>query len=277
MVKSVNTFSTMKDAIRHYYVGKHQGDTQWFKENFGEAPSLKDMTAMILEKYPEDVHTVTRLLMGKLTENDLDKEWERQQNIEQAKADFGFDWKQAIEPIGDGISNNFPALTDFNRREEYPSVQQAKDAVLEWVLGTGKPILTLAGPTGTGKSHLGMAAALHVRDRGQAVIYREEAILLEDFRKGIQRRNMDEIVSIIESVPWLILDEVGIEAISDTFKATYDRIFNSRWKNAGGLRTLLLTNAKSADLSPRIASRLKDVERATFIPVQASDYRLESR
>ena len=73
----------------------------------------------------------------------------------------------------------------------------------------------------------------------------------------------------------LIIDDLGLAALTDTMRGVMDEIINARWRGAGGLRTMVTLNFKSKDMPPRIASRLGDRSRSLVVQIDAEDMRKE--
>jgi hypothetical protein len=172
-----------------------------------------------------------------------------------------------------GISPGYDS--EFLRRPEWPAVQEAAQAVREWMARMGPGLLTLAGHTGIGKTHLAVAAARGLLERGFSVAYREEAALVASLQQQMKGGDPEELLQEYLTVPWLILDEFGGGALGDWGKSVTDRIINARWQASDALRTLICTNLVGIELPQRIASRLSDVRKARTVVIKASDYRKE--
>ena len=145
---------------------------------------------------------------------------------------------------------------------------------MAWVARRGPPILTLAGSPGVGKSHLTDAAGSVLLAQGEDVVFREASKLFEEFHQAVGSNRLDDLLQAYGSVPWLIVDDFGQGAATDWGRDIQDRLVNDRWTGArGGLRTLVTTNLKAADLPPRVASRLRDRALACVVAISAPDYR----
>jgi chromosomal replication initiation ATPase DnaA len=200
------------------------------------------------------------------------KEAERSANIKSATREFGWGYAGTLP---DGVPWGAPGFDDFivhpKGKVLIVALNTELNAAMEWAAGTLPNLVTLAGPPGVGKTHLAGAAAQVVADGHHQLLYRSEHDLLEDFRPG---RNPEEAEYAYREVPWLIIDDLGVEALTGWGKAVMDQVVDARWRGAAtGLRTLITTNLLSKDLPPRLASRLGDRSRALVVQVAAEDYR----
>ncbi|MFH1485220.1 MAG: ATP-binding protein [Chloroflexota bacterium] len=237
-------------------------------ETSGEISSLRELVKQLSEGGPG---TLLRWFaaMGEVALDD--KEIERRDNIGRAQRDFNVGWDHLRPlPSPPPERKNFG---DFRARLRHPQVAEASDAVRLWRLGGGPAILTLAGPPGTGKSHLAIAAAHELIDAKRPVCYREEIALVGELQQLIRADKVEPGIREVCEVPWLVLDDLGTAALGDWGRAVMDRIIHARWLNAHFARTLVTTNLVGEDLPARIASRLGDVRVGQVIVVRAPDYR----
>ena len=186
---------------------------------------------------------------------------------------------QSLEPgrlVRPGVPSG-PGFEVFGRRGK--TVNDAARATREWASGLGPAMLTLAGPPGVGKTHLAVAAANYLVAEKALIAYRTEAILIVELREGLDDKNVDPVLARFIDIPWLIIDDLGTEALPDWLTTKEDRLFNERYEAAAGgrTRTMVTTNLLGKDLPGRIASRLGDVERGRVMQISASDYRKARR
>lgn len=259
--------------IRRHFLAKHQ--PEWWDEHFGEATTTSEIVAIIKEEYPEEIGAVVKFLTKGMNQSD-GNDFDREQNIMKAQEDFGMNLAVELPP---GIPGGY-TFEGFEANNNSLDVAEAFNAVNQWHMheAVSKPILLLAGPPGTGKTHLAAAAAAELLASEEEIVFRTESDLIADIRRGFGGQGAEDYIDAYSSVLWLVIDDLGVEAQSDTFRAIIDRIINARWQNAGGLWTMITTNLMGSDLPPRIASRLGDKAVSTVVQIDdADDYRSKER
>lgn len=136
--------------------------------------------------------------------------------------------------------------------------------------------LVLAGQPGTGKSHLALACAPAVMQRGTAM-YLRTADLIRRVRSTWRRdsdQTEDEVLALLgRGLDLLIIDEVGVQRGTEDEQNIIFDVLDRRYSE---LRpTILLTNlggkAFEEFLGPRVMDRLR--ERAIFVPFKWKSYR----
>ena len=173
------------------------------------------------------------------------------------------------------LPGQLKSLDSFTQRPAYPVVERAERATRAWLMG-GPQILTLVGPPGTGKTHLAEGAVATLMGKGSRVVYITEGQLIEFLRSGIQSNTVGLRMEALGQVDWLVLDDLGVQALGDWDRGKIDELVNMRW-SADNVRTLVTTNLLAKDLPPRIASRISDRERAVVVSINAADYRVHGR
>lgn len=136
--------------------------------------------------------------------------------------------------------------------------------------------LVLGGERGTGKSHLAIAAAQHVMQRGTAAYTRAGDLIRRvrgTWRRDSSQSEEDVLRLFGVELDLLVIDEVGVQRGTDDEQMILFDILDRRYSE---LRpTILLTNltgaAFSEFLGPRIMDRLR--ERAVFVPFKWESYR----
>lgn len=138
--------------------------------------------------------------------------------------------------------------------------------------------LILGGGVGTGKTHLSIAIALHVIEKGGTAIYCNIPEMMGIIRSELMN-NSDETLNRIKECDCLIFDDLGVEKLSEWRGEILYEIINSRYNE--GKQIIITTNARSypylmEHLGPRgqrIVSRLKEMCIDIWMN-QAGDYRV---
>ena len=134
--------------------------------------------------------------------------------------------------------------------------------------------LVLAGPTGTGKTHLAVAIAWEWFEDGFSVIFARMDDLLDDLRAGYENSTYRKRLEAIRRCELLVLDDLGAEDTKDWAAEKVDRIID--WRYINRLPLVVTTNARGDELAPRVASRLADRSCSQVVQIKATDYRTES-
>ena len=130
--------------------------------------------------------------------------------------------------------------------------------------------LYLAGPCGSGKSHLAAAAAHVLAEAGYAGYYRSVPDMLDALKEGFKKEDYDERLEALKAAPLLVLDDIGTEASTEWSQEKLFQIVGERGRF--GRATILTSNLAIDDLPPRIASRIAGLaDEETWLMV--SDYR----
>ncbi|WP_240373968.1 ATP-binding protein [Bacillus piscicola] len=140
--------------------------------------------------------------------------------------------------------------------------------------------LLMTGSYGLGKSHLAMACAHSLLERGYSAIFINVTKLLTRLKATYGKkggRGEADILAILEQVDCLVLDDIGAEhgteqsgswSMSKVFEVVDSRL---------GKHTIFTTNLDGRELSrkagPRTFSRM--MQETEVVPVFGEDYRLE--
>lgn len=133
--------------------------------------------------------------------------------------------------------------------------------------------LVLAGPVGSGKTHLAAATANALAADGQAVSYASTPALLRFVRQGFEDHSADSRLEALQRADVLVLDDLGSEQLSGWGEALLFDLINARYNAERA--TLITTNLLLTQLTGRIGSRI--AEQSAVVPVIATDYRFEMR
>lgn len=121
------------------------------------------------------------------------------------------------------------------------------------------PSLLFMGNTGLGKTHLSLAIAGEVINKGYGVVYGSAQNLLaklekEKFQFSYQQEEQQSYLSLVLECDLLILDDLGTEFLSQFVTAAIYNIINTRLLE--GRPTIISTNLTFPEISKRYTDRL---------------------
>jgi len=143
--------------------------------------------------------------------------------------------------------------------------------------------LILAGPYGSGKTHLALAIAGHLLARASAVYMASVPELLAMLRRGYDKgaaMAYDRVIGALKEVELLVLDDLGAERDTDWAREQVYEIVDHRYRRR--LPMVVTTNLSLGQmgraLDGRIVSRLLDGARVAggfsrYLALAAGDYR----
>jgi DNA replication protein DnaC len=157
--------------------------------------------------------------------------------------------------------------TDANDRA-FKAAKDYADHFHELLPGEGNPDpgrngLFVAGPKGTGKTHLAAAIANQLMQGGTPVICMTMIDLLERIRRTFRASSgasEGEVQRIYRTVPLLIIDDLGKEPATEWATATIYGIINGRYEAC--LPTIVTTNYDDQQLVRRMTPRDGDATTA---------------
>ena len=119
----------------------------------------------------------------------------------------------------------------------------------------GRNGLFIAGPAGTGKTHIAAAIANQLIHQGRPVICMTMIDLLARIRKTFNRDGVDEstVLNIYKTVPLLIIDDIGKEPPTEWAISTIYNIINGRYE--AYLPTIVTTNYDDKALVERMTPK----------------------
>ncbi len=116
--------------------------------------------------------------------------------------------------------------------------------------------MIIAGPPGTGKTHLAAAVSNALIKRGVPVICMTMIDLLARIKKtynGYESEAESDVLDEYRSVPLLVIDDMGKEPPTEWAISTIYSIINGRYENC--LPTIVTTNYGTDDLIDRMTPR----------------------
>jgi DNA replication protein DnaC len=134
--------------------------------------------------------------------------------------------------------------------------------------------LVLSGPYGCGKTHLAAAIANCRVGQGHAALFVVVPDLLDHLRATFNPTSTctyDHRFEEVRTAPLLVLDDLGTESASAWAKEKLYQIFNHRYN--ARLPTVITTSNREDDIEPRLATRMFDETRCTFVLITAPSYR----
>jgi DNA replication protein DnaC len=169
-----------------------------------------------------------------------------------------------------GITQTKQTFATFNA--SITGVQKAYNAAKKIAEGDCDFIwLIIYGGVGNGKTHLLNAIANRVLERGYRVKLIMMAELLSELRMSIESNQVDFKMKELKEVPYLVIDELGLEYGTDWEKEKVEELLASRWSN--GRFTVVATNRDIEELPPRIRDRFKDRHLSRWVKNEALSYR----
>jgi len=169
-----------------------------------------------------------------------------------------------------GVIGLGQTFSNFNA--DIPGVKKAYKAALNIAEGIGDvKWFIVYGGTGNGKSHLLNAIANRVMERGIPTRLVMMAELLVELRMAIETHEVDSKLREYKEIPYLLVDELGLELGSDWEKEKIEELFAARWNHAR--YTIVATNRSIEELPNRLQSRFKDTILSRWVKNEAGDYR----
>ncbi len=130
----------------------------------------------------------------------------------------------------------------------------------------GKDVsLLLRGPTGVGKTHLSLAIAGAVMQKGYSVVYGPVQRLLHRLEKEHFGRADGDSEEVLLNCDLLILDDVGTEFSSPFYTSALYNIINGRMLD--GKPTIISTNLNQKELADRYGEAIASRITGTFQPL----------
>jgi DNA replication protein DnaC len=190
------------------------------------------------------------------------------------------DYKQLCRRLGkSGLEPDKTLETfdfSFNTRIHAPAIRElASCAFIE----KNESVFFL-GPSGVGKSHLACAIGHEACRRGYDTLYKAAFDLLKWIGSGRGDGTHEKRLSQAIRVPLLILDDFGLQELSEHMQADLFEIIKGRYGSASSIITSNrdFTEWPEVFSNPLVASAAMDrlVHRAVKIVIEGKSYRLNS-
>ncbi len=193
--------------------------------------------------------------------------------------------RQRLESIRLDATGIMPELRDRTFARFTPDSHQMAGygAALQFVEaftpGSGRGLLYWAPSTGTGKTHLALAIALALHERGYRVRFGTLIDLLDRLRATFAEGATEteyEVLAEYRECDLLVIDDIGREKVTAWTEAKVYQIVNDRWARRRpivGTTNLEPPLQMIEQLTRPVYSRLSEM--CQFVPVLGEDWRLK--
>ena len=131
--------------------------------------------------------------------------------------------------------------------------------------------VVLKGPTGTGKTHLSVAAIKAAHEAGIVARIAYVSRLFDELRQAIELETGDEVFRYYADTPLLAIDDQGLENATNWTAERWDYLINERYTL--GVKTIIGTNLDTNKIPARIADRIFDAQYGITIELQGDSHR----
>lgn len=172
--------------------------------------------------------------------------------------------------FGSFTLERYRGMTDPDTGEDvYEHMRQIRQFCMDWSadFGKGSQSLLLYGKTGLGKTHLSLAMANAVIDKGYHVLYGSAYNLLADIeRERFNKQQFEESPErLVLDADLLIIDDLGAEFNSKFNKAAIYNIINTR--ELTGSPTIISTNLMYDEIAREYDERVYSRIMGSYIPL----------
>lgn len=132
--------------------------------------------------------------------------------------------------------------------------------------------LILIGGVGTGKTHLAVSIAHYAIEHGIVTKFGNVTDIFHSLRDAFTTD--EDILSEVQTVQLLILDDLGKENLTEWVKETIYSIINYRYEHM--LSTVITTNLTMQELQNRLGSATvsRIMEMCKYVEMNGKDYRI---
>lgn len=140
--------------------------------------------------------------------------------------------------------------------------------------------LFITGPVGSGKTHLAVAVVDYIarilkQKEHISVVFITAVDLLSEIKYSYERGNTEDTIKRFETCTLLVIDDLGIEKLTDWSHELFYRIIDKRYSCM--LPLIITTNLTDTEikekLSERVISRIYEICKG--VKLTGKDYRLE--
>lgn len=166
-------------------------------------------------------------------------------------------------------THELPADERENLKQAFLIAQEYAQNPQDWLVFTGT--------FGCGKTHLAAAIANHRVSQGHSALFVVVPDLLDHLRATFSPDSLtsyDKRFEEVRTVPFLVLDDLGIESATPWAREKLFQLFNHRY-NARLPTVITMQNSveELEETNPRLSSRMLDISRCTVFAILAPSYR----
>ncbi|MBQ9807689.1 MAG: ATP-binding protein [Ruminococcus sp.] len=168
----------------------------------------------------------------------------------------------------------------YYKGEDYTTMKNIFDLTRQFAetFGSETGSILMFGATGLGKTHLSLAIANRVLEKGYSVIYDSAINILRKIeQEHFSREHSSEMIDLVMDTDLLILDDLGTEYETTFYNATIYNIINTRLNK--GKSTIISTNLGFEGIANRYDSRVvsRIVSAYSCLEFKGEDVRLQKK
>ncbi len=177
--------------------------------------------------------------------------------------------------------SNFSSFSlSYYSGENYAAMKKILEYTMQYAstFSQHSKSILMFGPTGLGKTHLSLAIANKVLEKGYSVIYDSAINILRNIEKEhFSYEHSSEMIDLVMETDLLILDDMGTEYETQFYNATIYNIINTRLNC--GKPSIISTNLDFAGIARRYDKRVvsRIVSMYSCLEFKGDDVRLQIR